>query len=57
LRGAVEEMSHCVEYDYLVVNDDFEHALGDLQAIVRSQRLRQVVQAAKFEGLLSELLS
>ncbi|MEN8217203.1 MAG: guanylate kinase [Pseudomonadota bacterium] len=57
LRGAVEEMSHCVEYDYLVVNDDFDQALGDLQAIVQSQRLRQVVQATKFEGLLSELLS
>lgn len=57
LRGAVEEMSHCVEYDYLVVNDDFDQALRDLQAIVQSQRLRQVVQAAKFEGLLSELLS
>jgi len=57
LRGAVEEMRHCVEYDYLVVNDDFDQALKDLQSIIQAQRLRQVVQAAKLEGLLMELLS
>jgi guanylate kinase len=57
LRGAVEEMSHAVEFDYWVVNDDFAQALKDLQAIIQSQRLRQVVQAAKLEGLLGELLS
>ncbi len=56
LRGAVEEMRHCVEYDYIVINDDLEQALKDLQSIIQSQRLRQVVQAAKLEGLLSELL-
>jgi len=57
LRGAVEEMRHCVEYDYLVVNDDFDQALKDLQSIIQTQRLRQVVQAAKLEGMLRELLS
>ena len=56
LRGAVEEMRHCVEYDYIVINDDLDQALKDLQSIIQSQRLRQVAQAAKLEGLLSELL-
>ena len=57
LRGAIEEMRHCVEYDYLVINDDFDQALKDLQSIIQSQRLKQIVQAAKLEGLLGELLT
>lgn len=57
LRGAVEEMSHCGEFDYLVVNDDLNQALRDLQYIVHSQRLRQVAQAVKLDGLLTDLLS
>ena len=30
-------MRHCREFDYAVVNDDFEAALADLRAIVRGQ--------------------
>jgi guanylate kinase len=39
MAAAVSEMSHYVEADYLVVNDDFATALEDLRAIVRCQRL------------------
>ena len=34
MREAVSEMSHYDEFDYQVVNDDFEAALVDLQAIL-----------------------
>ncbi len=34
MREAAEEMRHYEEYDYLVVNDDFDLALADLRAIV-----------------------
>jgi guanylate kinase len=37
MREAVSEMSHYGEFDYRVVNDDFEAALADLQAILRGQ--------------------
>ncbi|EDN66948.1 Guanylate kinase [Beggiatoa sp. PS] len=57
LRGAIDEISHYVEFDYLVVNDDFEQARSDLQAIVYSQRLAQLVQSSKLERLLIELLN
>lgn len=57
LRGAVEEMSHYIEFDYLVVNDDFDQALKDLQAIIQSQGLKQAAQAIKLEGLLNDLLN
>ena len=57
LRGAVEEMSHNIEFDYLVVNDDFDQALKDLQAIIQNQGLKQAAQAGKLEGLLNDLLN
>ncbi len=34
MRQAVEEMRHYKEYEYVVVNDDFDQALADLRAIV-----------------------
>jgi guanylate kinase len=42
LRDSIADMSHWREFDYVVVNDDFERALGDLQAIVagRGDHLR-----------------
>jgi len=51
------EMSHYRDYDYLVVNDDFETALTDLACIVRAERLRLERQAAGLQGLIDELLS
>ncbi len=55
MRDAKNEMSHYAEYDYLVVNDDFSLALKELEAIVRSSRLRQSVQAEKLQPQLSAL--
>jgi len=40
MQAAVAEMSHYVEFDYLVVNDDFGMALKDLSSLVQSQRLK-----------------
>jgi len=57
MAEAVEEMSHYVESDYLVINSKFDQALQELQAIVTSQRLRisrqQLVLAGLLEGLLN----
>lgn len=57
MAQAVTEMSHYAEADYLVVNDDFDEAVQDLQAIVRSARLGLERQQAKHQKLLSALLS
>lgn len=56
MQAAIEEMSHYDEYDYLVINDCFEQALADLEAIVHSNRLRQPVQARRWEAVVCELL-
>jgi guanylate kinase len=37
LRDAASDMTHWSEFDYVVVNDDFDRALADLHAIVRGQ--------------------
>jgi guanylate kinase len=39
MRTAVDEMSHFDEYDFLVVNDDFQMALAELVTVIKSQRL------------------
>lgn len=57
MREAVSEMSHYVEYDYLVINDDFAHALDDLKTIVRANQLLSVQQSQRHAGLLGELLA
>jgi guanylate kinase len=54
---AVEEMSHYVESDYLVVNEDFAQALQELQAIVLSQRLLTPRRQDELGGLLQDLLN
>ncbi len=37
LRDSIADMSHWNEFDYVVVNDDFEQAVDDLQAIVEGR--------------------
>lgn len=57
MAEAVREMSHYPQADYLVINDVFEAALADLQAIFRANQLRREVQEARNSGLLAALLA
>ena len=57
MRDAQSETSHYDEYDYLVINDDFDLALRQLQSIVWARRVRREVQTSRYAGLLAELLS
>jgi guanylate kinase len=54
---AENEMSHYVEFDYLIVNDDFDVALHDLEAIILAKRHSIAVQNRVQEKLLAELLA
>ena len=56
MREAVSEMSHYVDYDYLIINDDFAVALEDLKAIFRANRLQQKRQQQRYGKLLAKLL-
>jgi guanylate kinase len=57
MRDAVSEMSHYDEYDYLIINDDFEVAGEELAAVLRCRRLSLSVQAGRQAALLAELLA
>ncbi len=57
LAQAREEISHYVEADYLIVNDQFDTALDELLAVVKSQRLTLAAQERRFQALLESLLS
>ncbi len=57
LAAAREEMSHYVEYDFVVINDQFPTALADLEAIVGTQRLRIDRQSQQHNALISALLA
>ena len=54
MSAAGEEMAHFHEFDYIVVNDDFDQALQDLLHIFCSSRLRQVVQLRELSELLAQ---
>jgi guanylate kinase len=57
MSEAKSEMSHYNEYDYVIVNDDFDGALVDFKAILRAERLKQDKQAVKYKGMLDALLA
>ncbi len=57
MAEAVEEMSHYVESDFLVVNDDFDQALNQLQSIIGCHRLATDQQRATLESLLTKLFT
>jgi guanylate kinase len=57
MQDAVSEMSHYADYDFLLLNDDFERACGDLEAIIRARRLCGRTQRVRLERLLEQLLA
>lgn len=57
MSEAVSEMSHYNEFDYVIVNDDFQVALSELKSILIAERLKQAVQAERYQFLIASLLS
>jgi guanylate kinase len=57
MAQAVAEMAHYAEYDYLIVNDDFNLALSDLKTIIRAERLRLGRQKQRHDALITKLLA
>jgi guanylate kinase len=55
VAAAREEMRHLVEFEYVTINDDFEVALHDLLAIVRTQRLKMTAQVTRYQALIQKL--
>lgn len=57
MSKAISEISHYDEYDYVIVNDDFEKTLKDLQSILQSERLTKDYQQKQNAMLIQQLLA
>lgn len=55
LADVREAVSHINEFDYLVMNDDFDLALRDLITIISAGRLLTRAQQRKYAGLIADL--
>ena len=55
LDAAREEIRHCVEFNYVIINQDFASAVDDLTAVVRATRLRTAQQLARHQPLIAQL--
>jgi guanylate kinase len=59
MDAAINEISHYQEFDYLIVNDDFDQALAEMLDIIKGtgDYLGQVRQNSRLRGLISKLLT
>ncbi|MGB2064125.1 MAG: guanylate kinase, partial [Marinomonas gallaica] len=57
MSKAVSEMSHYEEYEYVIINDDFEHALTQLKAVFAANRTRTSLIQEIHSELINDLLS
>jgi len=57
LAAAREEMSHYAEFDYVIVNEDFGTAVGEMLAVFTASRLRRGQQLLRHEALIGALLA
>lgn len=57
MQKAQSEMQHFQEFDYLVINDDFDKALAELSLIVLSDRLKTSRQILSQAHVIGQLLA
>ena len=57
MAGAIAEIEHYVECDYLIVNEIFDVALVELRSIVRAHRVKFAVQSERYAALITALLA
>lgn len=57
MKDAQQELSHYPEYDYLIINDDFERALEELHSIITAHDLQINRQTSRLTAMLRNLLA
>jgi guanylate kinase len=57
LKNARSEMEHCLDFDYVIVNDQFETALKQLQCVLAAVRVGRKAQQRRLKSLLDTLLA
>ena len=57
LSCAVEDMQQYVNFDFVIINDDFNKALHDLEAVIIANRLALKQQAERHQDLIQKLIT
>jgi guanylate kinase len=57
MAQAKSECSHYKEFDYIIINDNFDQAILDLSTIVNNQKLKCRQQSVKHEAIFANLLA
>lgn len=55
MRQARQELAQSNKSDFLVINEEFERALADIRAIIRSRHLRREEQQTRYATLMNSL--
>ena len=55
LALAEEEIGHADEYDYVIINEDFNRAALDLRSIIRAERLKLARQQARHDNMINRI--
>lgn len=55
MAAARDEMRHMAEFDYVIINDDLQQALGDLLSVARASRLSFKAQSQRHAALFANL--
>lgn len=56
MRNVAQEVEHCREFDYILINDDFSQTLNSLKSIVQSEKIENFYDSAQLDALVEELL-
>jgi guanylate kinase len=57
LSCAVEDMQQYVNFDFVIINDDFNKALHDLEAVIIANRLELKQQSERHQDLIQKLIT
>ncbi|TCB75314.1 guanylate kinase [Acinetobacter sp. ANC 4177] len=57
LSCAVEDMQQYVNFDFVIINDDFNKALHDLEAVIIANRLVLKQQSERHQDLIQKLIT
>jgi len=54
MASSREEISHVLEFEYIIVNVSFDEALADLESVVRATRVSRAQQSVRLASRLNE---
>ncbi len=57
MQKVQEQVSHCTEFDYLLINDDFDETVNDFTAIIKANRMQNPGQQLKYKNIIDSLLA